>query len=502
MARSPKLNWDAGRGKWRVVYQGKKFRFAGGAGKSDREAKKRAEMEWKKTKAQIDLDAESAKPNWSKYQAAIAEWETVLAWCRQNPEAPMTQQMERFATAKIEQLRQRLEADQPEPLDLDDMFNGQFSPGPRRLSQVMDSLNESDQQTHAIPNMPEPEPQPSTLDVERAVWEDRLAAIRNVPHELTVGHQVDRFLAAKSADAGAGQQSKGRSYLLKLYLTHFTDWFGRGTPVVEISGAALGDYRLELLKKIEAGEWSRTTASHRLEGIKTFVRWLWRQEVIPTIPRNMDGKSVDLKISEAKPKVVVFTKHEITRLLGNASDRTRLYVLLCLNCAMTQKDIADLRHDEMDWEAGCIKRKRSKTGGVENVPEVKYELWPETLRLLEQERTKDGVELLRNENDQRLWYDKVVDGKYTKIDNVSCAFGRLCRKLQIKKPLKSLKKTSATLIRSHARYASLEDLYLGHAPRKLSDAHYTLPPASLLDEAITWLGQELGIVAEVSTETT
>ena len=33
-------------------------------------------------------------------------------------------------------------------------------------------------------------------------------------------------------------------------------------------------------------------------------------------------------------------------------DRTKLYVLLCLNCGMYQSDISDIGEDEVDWTAG------------------------------------------------------------------------------------------------------------------------------------------------------
>ena len=75
------------------------------------------------------------------------------------------------------------------------------------------------------------------------------------------------------------------------------------------------------------------------------------------------------------------------------------------------------------------------------------------------------------------------------------AFHRLRQKTGINKPPKSLKKTSASLLRDNQKYASLEDLYLGHAPRRISDKHYTLAPQTLFDEAIAWLGTEFEISA-------
>ena len=483
-----------------MVYRGKKFRFDGGAGKSDREAKKRAEMEWRQVKARIDLEAEESKPNWGKYQAALSEWETVRQWCRGNPGAPMAEQMERLATAKIEQLRQRLEAEEPESLHLDDVFNGQFlvreSPQ-EHLARVMQSLSEPDRQIDAIAGAPEPEPPLSTLDVEKAIWEERLSSRQSGPKEMTVGHQVDRFIADKAASVAAGELSQGRLNELRIYLRDFADWRGRETPVIEISGQVLLDYRLELLAKVERDEWTTTTANHRMIAVKAWVRWLWHAEVIPSLPRVLDGKSASLRIGKSQSAIVVFTREEIATLLERASDRTRLYLLLMLNCGMTQKDIADLQHGELDWGAGRITRKRSKTKKHDNVPEVSYLLWPETLRLLHQESSDGAAALLLNASGQRIWMDKVTGGKYQKNDNVRSAFARLCKKTKIKKPLKSLKKTSATLLRGNPHYASIESLFLGHAAGTIAHKHYSQAPQLLLDDAIGWLGRELGIATGV-----
>jgi hypothetical protein len=105
------------------------------------------------------------------------------------------------------------------------------------------------------------------------------------------------------------------------------------------------------------------------------------------------------------------------------------------------------------------------------VPVVCYQLWPETLRLLQQERTKktSGLVLL-NEDGKPLWSaEAAADGKLKRGDNIRDAFWRLQKKTGIAKPLKSFKKTAASLLRDNPRYASLEKLYLGHAPRSLSD---------------------------------
>ena len=99
-----------------------------------------------------------------------------------------------------------------------------------------------------------------------------------------------------------------------------------------------------------------------------------------------------------------------------------------------------------------------------------------------------------NENGRPLWYEEVgKDSKLKKNDNVKSAFDRLKHKTKISKPLKSLKKTSASLIRNNERFAGLESLFLGHAPQSMSEKHYAKVPQALFDGAIAWLGEEYGI---------
>jgi integrase len=167
-----------------------------------------------------------------------------------------------------------------------------------------------------------------------------------------------------------------------------------------------------------------------------------------------------------------------------------------LNCGMTQKDISDLHVGEVDWAEGRIIRKRSKTADFDSVPEVNYLLWPETLRLLGQERAADSQDcVLLNSAGARLWFESLDErGKYQKNDNIKNAFDRLRKKVGINKPLKSLKKTSATMLRNESRFQGTYAHFLGHAPQSIADKHYTQPSQELLDQAIQWLGIEFGVV--------
>jgi len=281
--------------------------------------------------------------------------------------------------------------------------------------------------------------------ITRDIWRDRLKQQerRTALRDDTLHTHVEEYISQKEQQVEVGQLSAGRAYAIRLHLSYFRDWLGRDMGVAEIDGSALLKYQSHLLSNLKVKEWSRTTAQHYLKTVKAFVRWLWQIEAIPTLPRVLDGKSGPLNIGSNTPAVVVYTCDEVTRLLKAASDRTRLYILLMLNCGMTQKDISDLTVEEVDWEQGRITRKRSKTSQFENVPTVSYLLWSETFRLLRQERSPvSSGRLLENANGSAICTEQIgSDGKFKKTDNVKNAFDRLRKKEDIKKPLKSFKKT-------------------------------------------------------------
>jgi len=533
MPRAFKLTWQpgvAGRpGRWRKKYKKKVYHFPGGNGKYDREAYDAAVAAWEVLRAKIDLTA--PRKHQRDYEAAIDRWEQVLAWSNQHGDRHIVA----MAWEKLTLLRRRLEAPVLSPLPRSDTFEAVLD-GPRVPQ--FDQLLEKALSSHDMADFKPAGPVVLTPDdiarhaaaidgsperIARIVWSDRLETMKRkaAPEDDSLQTHVQKYLKQKEAEAEAKQVSTGRCYALKLHLTHFQDWLGKDTDVKEIDGDVLVNFRLYVLGKAAKKEWTKTTAGHYMTTVKSFVRWLWQSNAIATLPRILDGRSKALEIKRSSSGIVTFTKEEIKALLVDASDRTKLYILLMLNCGMTQKDISDLLISEVDWEEGRIIRKRSKTAEEENVPVVNYKLWPETFRLLQQERDpKSQDRVLTNSNGGPLWSEEITkDGKYRKTDNVKNAFDRLrtvreveeveetgktkkkasakkverAMKSTINKPLKSLKKTSASLLRDNAKFSSLEDLFLGHAPQKMSDKHYAKVPHNLLDQAIDWLGDEYGV---------
>lgn len=318
--------------------------------------------------------------------------------------------------------------------------------------------------------------QPDPLTIESVVWEDRFQTMRRlvIDHEMSVKAQLQRFLALQGSKVAAKQLSLGRQQTLGIHLNAFADWLGSGSAVTEVSGQKLLAYRAYLLEQVTIGKWTLSTASERLGSVKSFVRWLWRTEAIAALPRLMDAGCHELEIGKSQGAIETFTKAEICRFLSEASSRSKLYILLTLNTAMTQKDIADLTCEEVDWETGRIIRKRSKTRKFDATPVVSYKLWPETFALLSSERSLGRAgRVLLNENGGPLWSESVdTAGVYRKVDNIRSAFDRLRRRLGIVKPFKCLKKTSASEIAGSKEYRSLRGLFLRpHWPTSTMPMH-------------------------------
>jgi|GEM_PF-1073109 len=524
MATTAKLSWQAGSvgraGRWKKKYKGKAHYFPGGRGKSDREAHGEAVKSWISLKAELDLN--SPRRYETDYQKAIREWEDVLTWCQLHGD----EKMENTASQKLKLLRAEYSKTKLARLNRRDLFENQFEQSiqhPDVFKSMTDAVTKQEELILEKARADRAEEKktdapivgskqrrnrfidpkkfkdlvPTIADVENHLWKGQLESLQKT-QELTKTKSVQsyfqKYLDTKLSDHKSELLSADRYNKTRFQLQHFVDWFGPSKSPEEINGQVLQSYRSRLLEEVNNNTWSFTTAKDRMSTVISFVRWLYVSEAITDLPRILSVKSRVLSISTSPQKIVVFSKEEITTLLSSALDRTKLYTLLMLNCGMTQKDISDLQFSELNWEERRIKRKRSKTKKHPNVPVVSYLLWDETFRLLEQEcsQKREGRVLLNN-NGEPLLFASIRDGKLIKNDNIKNAFFRLRTKTGIEKPPKSLKKTSASLIRGHEKYSSLESVFLGHAPQSMADRHYAQIPQRLFDDAILWLEAEYGL---------
>lgn len=517
MARKLELTWQAGiggrAGRWRKKYLGKSHYFDGGRGKTDREAYARAIENWQNKKR--ELLEEDSKPNESDYLDRLREWRAARDWSAANDDQATLAQ----SRTKIKDLESRLASRRPPPISADDHFESRFScpiiPIPL---EIMDKLIgqkedlESDSWKRyrarlAANDQGRIVPPPGAIEfsdgspwrIAKEIWRDRIASqLRqtDATHApATIEGNVARFLSQKRAQVGGGELSVGRYANLKLHLSLFQDFVGGSNPVSAITSRALTDFRTDLLERVSRGEFTAKYAKDRLDAAKQFTGWLFQEEALAQLPRVMASKT--FTITPAPPAIKTLTVAETKTLLDSATGQLKLFIMLALNTGFLQKDISELKPEEVDWRAGVIRRKRSKTKKFENVPEVSYPLWPATFRLLQEYRRPNSLHVLANENGGSLLTSTLKeDGKQHKVDNIHTAYFRLCKRVSIKdRPFKSLRKTSATLLRSSEKYSGLEDLFLGHAPRSMSDKHYAGIPHELMASALDWLGRELGLIA-------
>ena len=108
---------------------------------------------------------------------------------------------------------------------------------------------------------------------------------------------------------------------------------------------------------------------------------------------------------------------------------------------------------------------------------MSYPLWPETFALLKQERSDDLDRVLLTRNGLPLKTEVIGEnGKLQKTNVVRLAINRLSKKTGISFTLKTLKKTSGSLLGGHREYQGLESLFLGQADRSIAHRNYTKAP--------------------------
>jgi integrase len=294
----------------------------------------------------------------------------------------------------------------------------------------------------------------------------------------TVNGLIDAYLDARRCEAEAGQFGH------KMYSEHkycinefrkFAEFYGV-VNIDECDGRFLEQYRLQEIKlasvKKSEGGISAVTAKKRLQIAKRFFEWLEDVEALVRVPKAIGKRkyaSVKAKQEEVEKGPETFTSDEIDKLWGVAPSRIRLYISLGLNCGYKQADIASLTHEMIDWESGFITRFRHKRPA----PQI-HKLWPVTLRLLEQEKSKGNGKgtLLRSESGNTLLTQRIeVDGGYTEINVVGLAMTRLKRKLQVElqgelkgKGFATFRSTSASHFEDEN--PTLTSIFLAHTETK------------------------------------
>ena len=486
--RKFKLTWQKGAsgrpGRWRKVIGGKAYYFDGGSGKSDRVAYKAAVAEYEKLKSEL---SEAGNQYRTEYLRTISEWEACAIWSKENGD---TDQLA-IAEEKIVTLNRRLaRGSKCKPLTRDDKFVTEVGfpfikaseVGVRRI-EPYEFVVEDDLASI------------TTWDHQKELWRDRLQTVKNregITDETdrSVGVVVDKFIAAITRKHRDGARSASRLACLQASTTLFKSFVGPAKDIATVNGKTMTGFFEALQVKVDGKSFSPATGRDHATNTAQFLRWAWKQEHIDSLPRNLS----DHGITVSAKKIEVYSISEIKKLLTTASPRMRLFILMALNLGMTQQDMSDLHPEEVNWRRKTVKRKRSKTKKHENTPEVTYTLWPETLRLLKEFKTNDKKRVLLNKYGAPLKDEEFVDGKHRKTDTVGREFRRLKKKCKIKgRSFICLKKTSRSLLEDNRDFQPIAELFVGRAPKTVSEKHYAKPPENWLADATNWLREKLKI---------
>jgi integrase len=464
MARSYFMSWDGPRGRWVKMYKGQRFTVACsvlGVPPTKDQSYQAANRWWEAKKAEIDSANRPAPlPMTPLEQTALAvfkppeEWEDVIQTFRERG----------------------IDNEQGLAVPLWHLFNHHLAAG-RPLPERM------------IQNLP-----PARIQQ----LEDAGKAIRGEPTaaaDKTLAAHAEAWMRSQAALVDAGQMTAARVANNRTCLEHFKTFLGPQSAVAAIDGPKLEAFYLYVAGKIRRNGndgWSVAYAKDVFSVARSFIRWAWEQGACE-LPRNIDAK---FKFGSPARAVTTWTAEEFKRAVEAAPGKLKLALLLMANTGATQQDISDLLDAEVDWAAGRVIRKRSKTADRENVPVVNYKLWPATFELLQKYRSGQERVLLTESGEPYVRTRLNDQGKLVKADGFASNFVHLKKRLKLDRPLKELRKLGASLLGSHKDYGRLASYFLGHSPRTVADRHYVTPPQELFDEAVTWLGKQLGQVPE------
>lgn len=322
------------------------------------------------------------------------------------------------------------------------------------------------------------------------VWVDRLAREPVVPLDKKVGHWADRWAETLREEAAVGGRSKGGAKNRATMLGHFVAFLGRETAADTINEERWAEWLQRLLRwrherdQDIAGKagFSSDYCDALLKVSRQFLRFLLERRAVDRLPNNF-AKRTHLLVDKGAPTI---DPAQVKLAVDRAKGVMKLHLLLMANCGFTQMDIAQLGQNEVNWAAGTITRRRTKTkkaGG----PKVTYQLWAQTRALLTRYRS-DHPTLALLHTSGEVW---VKDGGSDLIARAFAGLRKDCPAIQLS--LKHIRKCSPQLLDSHRDHRHYSTLFLAHKPKGVKEKHYSANYSQdELNAAVRWLGQQYG----------
>lgn len=334
------------------------------------------------------------------------------------------------------------------------------------------------------------------------VIRDREQTVKRIKNNsnpnLTASKLANEYVERLRRKADANRGSYGHYGQIKVALDHFCKVYGPSRSMEHFNEKSVRDFSEYLEGLIDAEAIEPATAHSYQQRFRTWADDL-AENYPDDIPRPKNLRSKKLLIANSRKEPNPFTLEEAKLVISAAVPRTKLFLMLMLNCGMYQSDIAALNAIEVDWEAGRIIRARTKNKNMANTlgksqpVKANWLLWPQTWQLFKQFAKPEGLCFLSATGGALLTHKPT-----TRNDAIRSAYRRTIDKLKRRKllpkewnkTLKQFRKTGANLIQKSQEHGKAYALYLNHS---IAKEHYLTSgePVPSFDQAIIWLGTQI-----------
>ena len=325
-----------------------------------------------------------------------------------------------------------------------------------------------------------------------SIWGERKKASQRVEIGNTVGDASKQYILGKQGESRDGSRSADGADNIRRWLAKFVKEFGELTAIDSINFHLWE--RWQRTCKAKSKRTKTSEAKDEYSTSKAFVKWLWQQDLLPTLPKNFDNR---MNFKAYHKEIEIYEIKDVKQTLALATGQLKLHLLLMLNCGMTQKDISDLKKTQIDFKEGTITRRRSKTEDEQNTPLVCYPLWKATLKELKANLSEHPTLALTTKSGQ-AWVRKSTrdDGGLSKADNVATLWRNLKKanpEAKFLKTLISLKKTSSSLLVNNPDYTMYHRFFLGHSEKAISGISYAKFDKAIFAHSVEWLAKQYGV---------
>lgn len=329
----------------------------------------------------------------------------------------------------------------------------------------------------------------------RRIYQDRLKRHTKVKKDQTIGHLLDVFLN----DLRLKQSPQSHDEIHRYLKSIPAEVWSHDAAAASIGPTTVtSHYRWLIGCDLEPDTHNKRTGFFR-----RFLRWLYQESHIDSLPRNIDSKDHRQRVEHRAIK----TFKGIDRFIDTLVGQEKAWALLCLNCGMTAMDLGKLfwqseitdvwakvriaGHpmrvcgvlDPADW---TVTRRRSKTGSRKETPTVTYKLWPETIRAIESlDLVRNGLVFMHESGTPMRYdlYDATGKGQSgtKRVDH----FGASWRGKKI--PLSKLRSIAADALSGSVEYRSFRNYFLGHAPASVGERHYFAEKPEIFCKALSFI---------------